>query len=240
MKKLQTVFFALFGLLSTLACAAAANLIATPTPIPTVTPLPTATPLPTMTPVPVSEPQSSVLFEDTEFIHSCNTESTTEVERFVENGAFHMRVNPSSYVGWAECTQVEFADFVMEADASQLGGPDNNAYGLIFRYGLDSSDFYVFAVSGDGYYALYLDGVEREAPQMIVEWTENAAVRQGNTGNHLKVSAVGSNITFYVNDQLLGEVQDTSLTTGTVGFYVGSVDDGDVHILFDNLLVTSP
>lgn len=45
---------------------------------------------------------------------------------------------------------------------------------------------------------------------------------------------------YYINDQMLGEVQDSRFSTGTVGFFVGSVDEGDVRVSFDNLRISKP
>lgn len=241
MRNSKVILFSGFILMSMLACSAVSNMLATPTPVPTNTPLPTFTPVPTNTPLPTSTPETEVLFEDTSFLNSCSTESTTEVERFVENGVFNLRIIPSSFVGWAECTKVEFTDFVVEADATQVSGPNNNTYGILFRYGLDSDDFYVFVISGDGYYALAIDGAKRESPDMLVEWSRSSAILQGaQQTNHLKVVVIGDRISYYVNDQLLGETQNSNLSTGTVGFFAGAIDEGNVQISFDNLKVTAP
>lgn len=239
MKNFKVISFSMLLLATMLACSAVSGLVATPTPAPTNTPLPTSTPLPTLTPLPSPTPDL-ILFEDTEFTNSCSTENTKDVERFTENGQFNMRVIPPSFVGWAECTKVEFTDFILEADATQVGGPDNNIYGLLFRYGLDAKEFYTFAISGDGYYVFAIDGPDRTEPQLIAEWTKSPAINLGAQTNHLKVIAVGDNIKYYVNDQLLGESQDGTLDAGTVGFFVGSIDEGDVQISFDNLKVSKP
>jgi len=241
MRNSKFYLFSGFILMTMLACSAVSSMLATPTPVPTNTPLPTFTPVPTNTPLPTPTPETTVLFEDSSFLTSCSTESTTEVERFVENGVFNLRIIPSAFVGWAECTKVEFTDFVLEADATQVSGPDNNTYGILFRYGLDSDDFYVFVISGDGYYALAIDGAKRESPEMLVEWSRSSAILQGaNQINHLKVVAIGDRISYYVNDQLLGEMQHSYLSTGTVGFFAGSLEEGNVQISFDNLKVTAP
>lgn len=221
MKYIRIVFFSLLLLVTMLACSVVSNLIATPTPLPLPAP-------------------ASVLFEDGEFSDSCSIESTADVERFVENGQFNMRVITSEYVGWTECTTDEFSDIIVEVDATQLAGPNNNLYGIIFRYGLQAKDFYVFAISGDGYYIFAVDGAEHTEPDIIVDWTESSAIKQGQQTNRLKVAAVGNSIKYYVNDQLLGESQDDRFTTGTVGFFTGSVDEGGVHISFDNLKISEP
>jgi hypothetical protein len=189
--------------------------------------------LPSPTPYPV-------LFEDSEFTNTCNTDSTTDVERFVENGQFNIRILTPSYVAWTKCTQVEYADFVMDVDATQVSGPDNNIYGVIFRYGLDAKEFYTFLISGDGFYVFTVDGVDREEPEILVDWIESSAINKGAQTNRIKVIAVGGNMKYYVNDQLLGEVQDTRFTTGTVGFFTGSLEEGGVQVSFDNLKISRP
>ncbi|MBC7876980.1 MAG: hypothetical protein H7Y59_07390 [Anaerolineales bacterium] len=239
MKHLKTILFSVLLLVASLACSAVSNLMATPTPAPTVTPASTATPVPTSTPLPL--PTSDVvLFEDSEFTNSCNTDSTADVERSVVNGQFNMLINTAQYVGWSECTKVEFSDVIVEADAIQVAGSKDSIYGILFRYGLDDDEFYVFAVSGDGFYILAIDGAEHTEPEIIVDWTESSAIKQDQQTNHLKVVAIGSNIQYYVNDQLLGEAQDFRLTKGTVGFFVGSIEEGGIQVAFDNLKISQP
>ena len=233
MKNYKLISFSTLLLVTMLACSAVSNFSATPTPIPTNTPLPSPTPTPTSTP-------DLVLFQDSEFTNSCSKETTTDVERFVENGQFNLRVLTPLFIAWVECTKVEYTDFVLEVDATQVSGPDDNTYGVIFRYGLEASEFYTFSISGDGFYVLAIDGPERETPEMIVDWTESSAINQGQQTNHLKVIAVGENIKYYVNDQLLGEAQDSRLGAGTVGFFAGALEEGGVQISFDNLKISKP
>jgi hypothetical protein len=215
MKTPKLIFFSILLLVTMLACSTITNFTSQPTP-------------------------STVIFEDGEFVDSCNTESSSDVERFVENGQFMVKVNTPSYIGWTECTDVEYADFIMEVDATQVSGPDNNAYGVILRYGLGANEFYSYLISGDGYYAFTVDGANHDDPEFLTEWTESSAIKQGAQTNRIKVVAVGSSMKYYINDKLLGEVQDTRLTTGTIGFLVGTIDEGGVQIAFDNLRLSEP
>lgn len=219
-----------------LACSTVSNLVATPTSVPS---LPTPTQIPTPMSIPTATP-SPILFEDGEFTNSCIVESTKDVERFVENGQFNMRVLNPLFVAWTECTQVEYTDFIMEVDATQVSGPDNNTYGVIFRYGLDAKEFYAFLISGDGFYVFTVDGANRDEPEFLVNWTESSAINKGVQTNHIKVMAVGGNMKYYVNDQLLGEVQDTRFPTGTLGFFAGTLKEGGVQVSFDNLKISQP
>ncbi len=221
-----------------LACSAVSNLMATPTPLPTFTPLPTKTPLPTNTPEP-----GSGLFEETEFVRGgcLGTSSDSDVERFAEEEQFHMQVNTSNLIAWAICDEdATVGDFTLEADVTTVGGPDNNVAGLIFRYNDDTNEFYNFSIGADGYYMLTKDGYDYTDPVFLVEWNTSSVITQGKNTNHLKVEVVGDTFKYYINDTLIGEVSDSSLSAGQVGFIVGTFDDANVHIAFDNLKVSQP
>ena len=233
MKSSKIISFSALLLATMLACSSTFNLTATSVPISTSTPTPL--PSPTFTPTPYP-----ILFEDSEFTSSCTAESTKDVERFVENGQFNMRVLTPSFVAWTECTKDKYTDFIMEVDATQVGGPDNNAYGVIFRYVLDTKEFYAFLISGDGFYVFTVDGSDLDEPEILVKWTESPAINKGAQTNHIKVMAVGGNMKYYVNDQLLGEVQDTRFPTGTLGFFAGTLKEGGVQVSFDNLKILQP
>ena len=105
-----------------------------------------------------------------------------------------MLVKSPKYVAWTECTTVEYSDFIIEVDATQVAGPDNNIYGVIFHYGLNEKEFYVFEISGDGFYTLAMDGADHTEPEIIVDWTESLAINKGQQTNHIKIVAVGTKI----------------------------------------------
>jgi hypothetical protein len=214
-----------------LACSAVSTFLATPTPVPTSTPIPTPTPEP-----------SAALLEETEFERSSCFEDggTEDVERFVEGGQFHMKINTPNIIAWTVCDNIPFSDFVLEVDATHVEGPDANAYGIIFRYDQGTDEFYNFSIGADGYYVLSLDGLNYTEPVFIVDWDTSPEINLGKTTNHLKVVVVGDTIEYYVNDQLIGEAQDATLASGDVGFFASSFDDGGVHVSFDNLKVSQP
>jgi hypothetical protein len=228
----RTISIFVLLLVIMIACSAVSNL--------GTSPAPASTPMPVSSETSLPSPAPMVLYEDREFSGNCNVDSTTDVMRFVENGQFNMRVITPSYVAWSECTKVEYSDFVIEADATQISGPDNNTYGVIFRYGLGTKEFYAFLISGDGFYVFTVDGSDLKEPEILVDWTESPAIKKGARTNHIKVVAVGGNMKYYVNDQLLGEIQDTRFSTGTVGFFTGTLKEGGVQVSFDNLKISKP
>lgn len=156
-------------------------------------------------------------------------------------------------------------DFDLRVTATAVGGPLNNAFGVIFRM-LDARNYYQFLVSSDGYYQV-LRAVDSDTRELST-WIPSDAVRQGlNEPNVLRVVAVGSTFTFYVNGEpvelcvpddptarstynaisgecMEGEMRatlvDESLPAGHAGAVVQSFDEPGVVVEFDNLLVVGP
>lgn len=236
MKRLNYFIYLLVTLaLSAIACSSVANIIATPTPLPTSTPVPTFTPVPTATP-------EGALFEASEFDRAgCfSFGSTDSIDRYEEGGAFHINIKQPRYIAWALCEDSNFSDFIYEADVTQVDGPDNNAYGIVFRYDTVAREFYAFNISGDGYYAFGVDGPDHDTADILLDWKQSPAIKLGKQTNHLKVVAVGSKIELYVNDQFLDEVQDSRLSSGEIGFFGYAPEEGASHYSFDNVKVTKP
>ncbi len=232
MKNTRAILFpAIILTASMLACSALSNFVSTPTPMPTPTLLPSPTPIP-----------DAALFEETEFDRASCFEAggTEDVERFVEGGQFHMKINSPNLIAWTVCDNKPFSDFVLEADATHVEGPDANAFGLIFRFNQSTDEFYNFSIGADGYYVLTLDGLNYTEPQFIIEWNTSPEITLGKETNHLKVVVVGDKIEYFVNDELVGEAFDATLVSGDVGFFVSSFDEGGVHVSFDNLKVSEP
>ena len=127
-----------------------------------------------------------------------------------------------------------FQDFCLEVDATQVGGPDNNTYGVIFGY-QDDDNFHTFTISGDGYYSLTkrINGIDTA----IVAPTASPSINQGQSSNHLEVIVRGADVYLYVNTQLLTTVSVPTLEEGYLGLYAASISGGDVRIRFDNLAV---
>lgn len=230
--KLFTVALVML-VVSTLACASINNIISTPTPVPTFTPIPTNTPVP-----------SASLFEETEFTRaSCFGADSIDddVERFSEGGQFHMKVITSNLIAWTICDQDPIeGDFVLEADVTTVDGPDNNAAGLVFNYNDLTKEFYSFSIGADGYYVFTKDGLNYTEPTFLVEWSTSPVINQGKTTNHLKLEVVDTNFKYYINDTLIGEVSDPSLGSGQIGFFAGTLDDGNIHVAFDNVKISRP
>ncbi len=171
-------------------------------------------------------------------VGSWRVDSDTEVTGQIQNGVFDFRVIADELTTWTTAGE-NFSDGIYEVEATQVGGPDNNAFGMLFRVDDDSNNFYAFLISGDGYVWIgkYLDGL---ADTTIVSdwWFESPAIIRGsNNTNKLGVRAEGANLQFFVNDQEVGRITDESFRSGDIGLMARSLGQGGVHVQFDNFTV---
>lgn len=207
----------------------------TPTTRPTTSITPSPTPTVTAQTIAVSALLTRSIFDD----FSDKTSGWPEFSdadgewAHYEKGEYHILTRQTG--GWF--THVErpevFSDFILEVEARQVEGPDNNAYGLMCRYKDDSS--YYILISGDGSYLVAKQA--RGESALIKDWTALPAIRRGNSTNNLKVVAEGSHIALFINDKHVASFEDTSLAEGQIGLIAGAIKEPDVHIAFDNLKV---
>jgi len=133
----------------------------------------------------------------------------------------------SGVVWWSRAlAATATTDFYARVDARRLSGPADSDYGLVFRH--TGFSYYYFQVSDSGQYALYRydDGWT-----LLVDWTASAAIRPDEV-NQLAVLAEGPRFTLFVNDQMLTEVEDDRLPSGSVGVAI-QIYDGDENAVFE-------
>ena len=121
-------------------------------------------------------------------------------------------------------------------DGQWADGAQETEYGLILRVASDGDNgpkFYTFSVSPLGYYSVWVRSGGKWKP--LVQWQASDAVLTGmGDVNHLTVVADGSSFSFSVNDVVVAEITDKTVTTGYFGVYAGSVQTAGVTAAFDN------
>jgi hypothetical protein len=102
-------------------------------------------------------------------------------------------------------------------------GCSNCANGIIIRGKPllinDANDWinqYFFHYSNDGLYQVY-KMVDGSIPVILRPWFPSPAINTGNAWNTLRVVAEGSNLFFFINDDLVWSGSDNSLSSGQVG-----------------------
>ncbi len=144
-------------------------------------------------------------------------------------------------LAWANADR-NFDDQIINVQARQVSGPDDNAYGVICRY-QNEENFYVFLVSGDGHYAIgkYQSG----SPQVQYltgegQYVFSEAINQGAAQNNIRANCIGNELSLAVNGIPLETVTDPTFVTGDVGLGASTFQPGTTVIDFDSIRVIAP
>lgn len=165
------------------------------------------------------------------------TESDSSAEVAYQDGVMRVFVKTPNGLAWASAGRA-FSDFRLTVEATQVAGPDDNEYGVLVRM-QDSDHFYLFSISGDGYYLVSkYDGKERK--NLTGDWSTSDAIHQGTATNILEVTCQGGAMIFVVNGVQLARVEDTGYRSGDIGLYAGTFFEPNVEVHFDNLRVEQP
>jgi len=159
----------------------------------------------------------------------------------IAEGTLTISTSQTGEVRWTNAGR-DFADVIVTVQARQTSGPNNNAYGVLCRY-QDENNFYIFLISGDGYYAI---GKYETGKDQVTYLTENQEfiasdlINQGVATNLVRVSCVGNELSLSVNGLPLVTIIDDSLASGDVGLGVSTLEPGTAVVQFDDLLVLAP
>jgi len=155
------------------------------------------------------------------------------------NDSYRIMVKLTDWYFWSTPGK-NFSDVIIEVDATKIGGPDENEFGVICRY-KDDNNFYILSIGSDGYYGVskFLEGEWFLVGMDQLLYNDNV-INTGNTINHLKVTCKDENLTLEVNGEILVDVKDSSFPDGDVGLIASSFDEPGVDILFDNFIVSRP
>ncbi len=185
-------------------------------------------------------PPPGVLFQD-DFSDTSSGWDQVNMEEGItdyENGYYRIYVNTDETDVWAN-PGLNFTDTVIEVDATKVGGPDDNDFGVICRY-QDVENFYFFIVSSDGYYGVgKVVGGEQELIGMDQMYPDES-ILQGNTTNRIKADCVGSHLVLHANGTKIADVEDTTFSSGDVGLIAGTFAEPGTDIHFDNFVVRKP
>jgi hypothetical protein len=155
-----------------------------------------------------------------------------------QDGGYRIHVLEPNTDAWA-IPHLDLTDVQIEVDATRLGGPEDNIYGVLCRY-KDSRNFYFFLVSSDGYSGIgvYKDGRRRLLTDESLLPSE--AVNRGDIPNHIRADCSGYQLRLFVNGILVANTQAAEFQSGDVGLIAGSYGQPGTEILFDNFSVLQP
>lgn len=159
----------------------------------------------------------------------------------LENGVLNISTSSPGEIWWTN-PERSFDDVIINVTTSQISGVDDNAYGVICRY-QDEENFYLFLISGDGYYAIgKYSGIDVPITYLTPDgqYQPSDLINQGETSNDIQASCIGDQLSLAVNGQPLLTVTDSDITSGDVGLASSALQQGTVEIAFDDFRVFAP
>ncbi len=159
----------------------------------------------------------------------------------IDEGVLRMSTSQPGQIWWTNPGQ-SFDDVIISTDVRQVSGPNDNAYGAICRY-QNEENYYVFLISGDGYFTI---GKYTSDSPSITYLTENGeyqysdVINQGNATNQIRASCIGQELSLAVNGITLATVTDPTFVIGDVGLAASTLEPGTVVVEFSDFRVVEP
>jgi hypothetical protein len=152
------------------------------------------------------------------------------------NNRYYIEITTSNLVAWGLANR-DVADFRLEVETTQESGPNNNGYGVLFRF-MDRDNYYRFDISGEGYFLL--SKYHQGEWTTLVPWTASSALNVGQATNNLMVEAIGDRIRLFANGTEIGQATDNALAHGNFGFFANTFTDPNLIVSFDNIKLWVP
>ncbi len=131
--------------------------------------------------------------------------------------------------------ELSLDDVVVESEVYRMDDVLTNDMGLVCRY-QDPDNYYSFSFGNDDYLAVY----KNMKGDWISLFNEFVDVDLSAEFHKVAISCIGTELSLYIDDQLLVRVTDSDLPAGDVGLLAGTYGDTPVMIEFDNFVVYTP
>jgi len=161
-----------------------------------------------------------------------NTSDDPEYGADLMDGAYRMYLNSANWMVWSESNMVTSDNIIMDLDTELISGSVENNQGMMCRY-VDDQNFYMLTIGNDGWVEIMkiFQGVQTS---LFGEFTDGLV---DPVRNHLQVFCLGDRLVLYVNSKLGADVRDSDLASGDAGLIIGSYDNPQVTVNFDNFIV---
>ncbi len=146
-------------------------------------------------------------------------------------GAYHSNMPQKSFFQPCFAEAPTFGDFAFQVQMTITQGDEG---GIIFRADPVNSKFYLFRISQNGTYDLflYVDNQGSHAKNLLSSSTTLFKTGQNQT-NTITVVARGGNMYFYINSQYLDSASDNTFASGKIGVFAES-NTNPTDVAFSN------
>lgn len=164
--------------------------------------------------------------------------STHELyQRGYQQGRYLIQIDVPQWLVWADSGRM-YQDVDIDVTVRSEGVADNH-YGVLCRY--KEGEFYYFAISSDGYYAIFRRDADGELlPLTGAAMLRSSLLRLDSSENRIRAVCKGTQLSLYINGEKAAQVEDDTLERGDVGMAAGTLRQGGTLVWFDDLEVDKP
>lgn len=139
-----------------------------------------------------------------------------------------MEVNTSNTTTFLFNDNYWASDVYVETTETKVGGPNRMNVSVICR--ASDQGWYEFSITSGGYWQIW-----KYFGENYKKLKEGASkyIKVESDPNLLQASCVGTNLTFWVNENKVGETTDRDLTEGQVGVSVSTFDLKGAKVEFE-------
>jgi serine/threonine protein kinase len=187
-----------------------------------------ATPVVHATVAPSPTPADKVTFQDTLSAPSARWPSSGR--SFFSNGGFEING------AWLVFSPTgSLSNGTVSVKVRQISGIDNQFYGIVIR-ALNNQSYYVFGISASQQWTFVRVTSGGHTP-VVAPKTDIHIARGRNASNTITVRMRGSHFIFYANGVVIGQADDSTYTSGSVGL-INVV--GHLAVVFNDFSVGAP
>ena len=153
---------------------------------------------------------------------------------WLEGGEFHL-------LGYSSASKVKLSfagrndlNVMVEVETRLVAGTDNNWHYLVCR-AEDTDNYVASGISADGHVSVQFV-VDNFISGGLPASSNDAVLTGSNAVNTMRLECIGSEIRFFVNDELIVELKDTTPVAGDIGLGVASLEGEFTEIAFDNVV----
>ena len=164
---------------------------------------------------------------------------TAESAVYAQEGELYLEDRGKGVAVYAPFAGKTYADVAIAVQARHVQGTMNNWMGVICRQ-QDENNYYLLAVSADGYYLILL--VENGISMPLVGPQFDEGIKTGKARNNLEVRCQGDELTLRVNNAFTLTISDTVFQeAGGVALFADAVERGETAVVaFDNFSMSQP
>lgn len=160
-----------------------------------------------------------------------------EVRYAIERERYLIEIKQPEVTAWS-LVEGEYTNVAIQVEVQSTRSTAATAGGIVFRC-RDDANFYLYAVSSEGFYRLEL--LEDGEWIALIDWTPSEAIvvptaGYPNVANLLRVEVVDTQIALLVNGILLEKTIDSTFAAGAAGLAAMTFDGGG-RVTFDDFVI---